>query len=397
MAGLGDGPTACCVRGDDTPVELIDPHECQGYEFPVLRKLKNDGTDQAVPEAPWATNKARLSVIEHQKNQAQAYQERVDSRGEPIEGGKNQGQGNTGGYSIKRDSVGELLGDDMPDMDQIRLAENAKAAPAAKAKAKAEARAPKKEEDAARTNDRAPPEKSKKKMLDELYVLKEAWWCSYCCCAGCGCGQRNEARALCRLLTKCCCYRVSCEQQSGDQEGRELEGCCQSILSCCFCHFLCQCPCRPGMPRCICCAEQVHACGRYAQPEVEDHSMSVEVGAQPMFEFLSFDGCTLAWCCCMGCSCKAECLSILKLSYKCCGCALLCEEAMPDCCGDDGLCTCFCTCEKCYSMCNCLPRKEGNPGCALCGKRWKKAKYSGGLGLKSGDASGAAPKQQEMS
>merc|ERR1719215_1644221 len=124
------------------------------------------------------------------------------------------------------------------------LERDSKPAPVAKAKAKAEAKATNKPEDAPRNDDREPPEKSKKKMLDEAYVLREAWWCSYCCCAGCGCGKGNEARALCRLLTKCCCYRVNCEQQLNDHEGSELEGCFQSICSCCFCHLLCQCPCR---------------------------------------------------------------------------------------------------------------------------------------------------------
>jgi len=172
-----------------------------------------------------------------------------------------------------------------------------------------------------------------------------------------------------------------------------LEGCFQSICSCCFCHLLCQLPCRPGLPKCICCSEQIHSCGKYAHKaeEVVDHSG--EAGAQPMFEFLLFEGFTPAYCCCIGCSCKQECLSCCKIGLQCCSCRFLCEEAMPEC-GPDGLCQCLLTCQCCYGQCSLPPRKENNPVLACCGKRWRHPGHLTGSGANAGMSS---PKQQSMS
>merc|ERR1740130_6514 len=212
-----------------------------------------------------------------------------------------------------------------------------------------------------------PVEKRGKVMMDELNVLKEAWWCSYCCCAGCGCG----APAYFRCLTKWCCFRINCEQAGEAHPDNDSEGCLQCINSCCFCHFLCQFPCRQGMPRCICCSERMHCCGQYKRDEKEPEHAG-EAGTQPMFEYLVYEGFTPAYCCCMGCTLKKECLSCFKISSVCCGCRFLTEEAMPDPCDGDGLCACLFTCMNCYYQSNFPPKKEMNPMLACCGKRWRK-------------------------
>jgi len=273
--------------------------------------------------------------------------------------------------------------------------EAARAAAKAKAKSKAKA-APKQEEMREEVIER-PSVPGGKKMMDEKYVLKSAWWCTYCGCGGLGCAKEGEALAFFRLLTKCCCARVNCESHGdGLHEGNELEGCFQGIFSCVFCHLLCQLPGRPGMPRCICCSEQVHDCGRYARPVLQEHQINIEAGTQPMFEFLIYDGCTPAWCCCLGCSCKKEIMSLMKFSFMCCGYNFLCEEAMPDC--EEGPCTCFFTSRKCYAQCACPPMMSGNPICACCGKRWRTKKHTrGNISGKSDGSGGSAPKQQEMS
>ena len=60
----------------------------------------------------------------------------------------------------------------------------------------------------------------------------------------------------------------NCEGVKTDDDN-DNEGCYQNICSCCFCHSICQLPCRAGMPRCICCSEQLLMCSKYPRQSKE--------------------------------------------------------------------------------------------------------------------------------
>lgn len=399
MAPMVNG---CCVKGDDTVVETLGEEVfIQGYEFPILQKMRNDGTDNRPnPSAdPSVPNAAMRNMMEQQRNPHPAHSAKsyggvgLDEPRDPSE--RDQ-------YDRGR-KQNQARNDPIPDMDELQKmseADNGRRGSSVEIQP-VQAYTGYREEEQKKVQ--APPPrqdeepKSAKRFMDEVNVLKEAWWCCYCCCSGIGCGSP----AFFRFLTKCCCCRMNCESADPNHKNEDdHQGAYQHICSCCFCHNVCQCPCRPGMPRCICCSEQLHTCGRYKRPQGGEPQHSGEAGAQPMFEYLMHDAFTPCFCCCTGCSCKQEVLACCHISTICCGCHFLCEEAMPEW-GPDALCHCLLTCTRCYSACSFPPKKENNPRCAFCGWRLKKTGYNHGkiTGGKSQGNSGdqmSAPEQVSM-
>lgn len=215
-----------------------------------------------------------------------------------------------------------------------------------------------------------PPKKKKesnKRVMDEVMILKDAWWCAYCCCAGCGCGHP----AFSRLLMKCCCYRCSFENGGHGFEKDHL-GCCQNICNCCCVNLYCQHPCRAGAPRCVCCNERMNCFGSYPWTDQQQ-------GQQPMYEFLLYEQWACMYCCCCGLSWTPEPLACCRMTQICCrDCRCVLTEAAPDC-GPNGLCTCLSACSTCYTICSFPPQKEGNPGVACCGLRCRKKERTIGV------------------
>jgi len=377
----------CCVGTHESTVEYLGQDGLvAGYEFPVLRKMKNDGSDNMDPTV---LNAAMKNMLQHQEAHEKGHPAKIGGVGlDPVDIDVDNRSKQTA--QSKRTPDPRQVGGNcnpIPDMATFHTAENQYGAelPDEATENQAGPASSGKSNDPSRTS---PKVKKGRVFLDDVHVLKDAFWCTYCCCAGFGCGQL----AYCRLLTKCCCYSFHCEEKApGHGDEHDVEGCYQSICSCLCCHFLCQLPCRPGMSRCICCNEPMHSCGQYKRAEADNSHGHIDhgdhEGAQPMFNYLIYDAFTPMYCCCMGCSCKAEMISICKNASSCCCCRTLCEESMPDF-GNDGLCTCLLTCLTCYSQCQCLPKKEHNPCVACCGMRMKK--------MKDPHKIDSAPSQQSM-
>lgn len=379
MAPIVNG---CCVRSEDQVVETLGEEVVlHGYEFPILRKIA-PGEVSNMPEAPkdpWVPNAAMRNMMEQSQNPHPAHtaksyggvglddpsdQNEFNRRQEPPRGfqGSNPIPDMAALQQMQKEPKQQQMSSPSPIQD----------APQQEAMKPAAAV--------------APPTKPGKVMMDEMYVMKEAWWCSYCCCAGIGCGHP----AIFRLLTKCCCCRVNCEGNDTKIEHVDYEGCYQSICSCCFCHLVCQYPCRAGMPKCICCSETLVSCGKYPHRQVEQHNQTVEAGTQPMFEYLMFDAFTCWYCCCMGFACKQEPIACCSVKTVCGGCRYLCEEAIPEC-GEDGLCTCLFTWLTCYSLCSIPGKRENNPVCSCCNYRWRLHNHPAQISGGRSPTSGASP------
>merc|ERR1719456_2124093 len=67
-------------------------------------------------------------------------------------------------------------------------------------------------------------------VMDEKTVLREATWCIFCCCGGCGGGKA----ARLRLAAKCVCCRQQCESTACG-----LEDCVSFLCSLACCHTIC--------------------------------------------------------------------------------------------------------------------------------------------------------------
>jgi hypothetical protein len=214
------------------------------------------------------------------------------------------------------------------------------------------------------------------KPMDEQAVLRDASWCLFVGCCGCGSGPP----ATYRFLDKCCCCRQSCEPAEIAKDG-----CCSCICSICACHGLCQFPPRIGTPRFVCCGEtycNLHTRGTEAK--------RTEVDANHIYDHVLNEGFAPAYCWCCGFSCKQESMALIMnlCKFACCRCK--CETASPL--EEDGMTYVLSTCANLYCICRCPPRYEHNPICGIAGCRLKTHRHQHAV-----DGVLSAPAQQEMS
>lgn len=391
-AGLSSG---CCVASaSESVVERLpgdDDYVGRGYEFPILRRMKSDGTapppEHAGPgpehAGTWMPVGVGVGPTGGQVGGLSSLSAKTGNAGPSQPGGgpeiltpREQNAGPRGAEANK--TVG-------PTMEELQAMEREPARPKAQPVKTSDIQV--KEASASQQPGEQPSGKKQKTVVDEAYVMKDAWWCTYCCCGGCGCGRSAYAR----LMSKCMFCRTTCEHSSLVEED---QGCLHIIYSCLLCHLFCQLPCRQGMPRCICCGEIMISCGKYPHKknvEIPHHAIGEEP-APPMFEFLTFEAFTPCYCCCCGCSCKDECLSCCTITQICCCCNCKCEDTVPTC--SDGFCTFLHTCGICHTQCSCLPVREHNPIFACCGMKLRKP--GAGRGQVGGTGGSQAPAQQRM-
>lgn len=216
-----------------------------------------------------------------------------------------------------------------------------------------------------------PPPRPAATFMDEKAVLKEATWCLFCCCSGCGIGRA----ATPRLLLKCIC----CRHDAQAVQCAGPSGCLACLCSLTCCHFLCQAPCRNGTPRCMMCGEMYFGYHTKRPPDA---------GADDINKLL-LEGFSPLYCCCTGCSFTKEKTSCRSVS-KCACCNFLCESGSPF--DNDGCLSTLLTCWNVYCQCRIPPKWEGNPICACFGKRWKSHKQDNNMQVSANQA----PSMQEM-
>jgi len=203
-------------------------------------------------------------------------------------------------------------------------------------------------------------------VMDAKAVLKEATWCFFCCCMGCGSGPIAHLR----WLIKCACCRQMCETTPCVGS----EGCIGCLCSLACCHALVQLPPRIGAPRCVCCGEifcGLHDCGaqKSAGSSVAHGQEEDKFETPDHYDHILLEGFSPAYCCCCGCACKTEVATCIHSVSKCCCCEFVCKTGRVI--DDDGLLFSLITCWRLYGHCRCPPAAEENPVCACCGKRWR--------------------------
>lgn len=87
--------------------------------------------------------------------------------------------------------------------------------------------------------------------MSEASLVDNAWWCIYCCCAGCGCLEAPRTPNITCDFCFCC---GGCEFIAEPVECMDPTAC-LAIDSCCCCTQVCQWPLIEGFPRCIFCTQ----------------------------------------------------------------------------------------------------------------------------------------------
>lgn len=233
--------------------------------------------------------------------------------------------------------------------------------------------------------------------MNEVEVLKKAFWCTYCCCGGLGC---HRWPAHLRLMCKC----IACRQtfESTDCHGVH-DGLCTQAHTCCCCLSICHMPPRKGTPRCILCNETFCGYSEWgkdagddqegAEHNVASDGMDARVG--DLDHFLD-ETSVLCYSCCTGFSVVPVC-EAYHGKYKCCCCKCRFASACP--CDGDGCCNCLLTCWWCLAQSRFPPtlKPDLNPLIGCCGCKLRKCcRVAHTIGPHGPGSQTAAPRQQEM-
>mmetsp|Transcript_11015 Transcript_11015/g.23168 ORF Transcript_11015/g.23168 Transcript_11015/m.23168 type:complete len:305 (+) Transcript_11015:55-969(+) len=202
--------------------------------------------------------------------------------------------------------------------------------------------------------------------MDEDEVLNHAWWCSYCCCAGCGCVSLKAP-------LECLCNCGFCIQAWQCMQFSEPTKCtCIGTTGCCT--LLSQWPMAPGNSQCILVGEDLCGVVGGNVSAVHDNRSSLSSnGVEGGVGFETFDNALAemfipCWCGCCGFGAIADCISVCNIFSKCGCCMSRCSSSIPD--PEEGL-SCLVQAWWCLFQCRLPPHLRSNPICSCCGRSWK--------------------------
>jgi len=193
--------------------------------------------------------------------------------------------------------------------------------------------------------------------LTEDDMLKEAHWCLYCCCAGCGTTTPwRPFRYACHCL--CCHFMTETAPCSTSED------LCKMVSSCTCCTWLCQMPSiNDGRPHCTICSRDCCGYGIRSTKNVDELECPIDS--------------TLDRACCVPCWCRWCGLAMgdpafWDHSWRCCCCACKHHIAKCGCVGSVAQC---CGCVA-HCLCPCR-HSPPNPVIAICGRRCRKPLHGG--------------------
>lgn len=209
----------------------------------------------------------------------------------------------------------------------------------------------------------------------EEEMVKNRFWCCYCCCAGLG--TRCSLDPLMYRYSCGCCH---CSWESADVVDK-LTGICSTMMNCCCCAgCLCHYPLPKGTPYCVCCNEKCcykggrDAAMRAAIQSSSDSQFDVDLPSQRKrrtsvtsvqeFEETSHvlkNQIIPCFCCCCGCT-EDYGKNLCGYNTKCCCCRCDGRWGLPFYTG----CKILSLCCGSYFQCRC-PRYSEAHTCVCCG------------------------------